>query len=101
MAILAATFFPGYETHAETRNRFVTLSENHIFSPALVSTTRGSYSRPDAHYVADYPPQLLADPRYNFRPGEAMWVVSIGGVTDMGPSGNFPRAFAGKDYTAT
>src|SRR5213593_866836 len=97
----AATFFPGYETHAETRNRFVTLSENHIFSPAVVSTTRLSYSRPDAHYIADYPSQLLTDPRYNFLPGEAMGVVSIGGVTDMGPSANFPRAFAGKEYTVS
>src|SRR6266478_2517355 len=99
--LTAAAFFPGYETHAETRSRFLTLSENHIFSPAVVSTTRVSYSRPDAHYVADYPPQLVTDPRYNFLPGEAMGVVSIGGVTDMGPSANFPRAFAGKEYTAS
>src|SRR5262249_370028 len=82
-------------------NRFLTVSENHIFSPAVVSTTRLSYSRPDAHYVADYPRQLLTDPRYNFLPGEAMGVVSIGGVTDMGPSANFPRAFAGKEYTVS
>ncbi len=97
----AATFFPGYETHAETRNRFLTLSENHIFSPTVVSTTRVSYSRPDAHYTADYPSQLLSDPRYNFLRGEAMGIVSVGGVTDIGPSANFPRAFAGKDYTAS
>ena len=96
-----ATFFPGYETQAETRSRYLTLSENHIFSPTVVSTTRVSYSRPDAHYTADYPSQLLSDPRYNFLPGEAMGVVSIGGVTDLGPSANFPRAFAGKDYTAS
>jgi outer membrane receptor protein involved in Fe transport len=99
--ITAATFFPGYETHAETRNQFLTLSENHIFSPTVVSTTRVSYSRPDAHYTADYPSQLLTDPRYNFLPGEAMGIVSVGGVTDLGPSANFPRAFAGKDYTAS
>jgi hypothetical protein len=97
----AATFFPGYETHAETRSRFLTLSENHIFSSTVVSTTRVSYSRPDAHYTADHPSQLLSDPRYNFLPGEAMGIVSIGGVTDLGPSANFPRAFAGKDYTAS
>ena len=97
----AATFFPGYETHAETRNRFLTLSENHIFSSTVVSTTRVSYSRPDAHYTADYPSQLLSDRRYNFLPGEAMGIVSVGGVTDIGPSANFPRAFAGKDYTAS
>src|SRR5437870_1039399 len=97
----AATFFPGYETHAETRTRFLTLSKNHIFSPTVVSTTRVSFSRPDAHYTADYPSQLLSDRRYNFLPGEAMGIVSVGGVTDLGPSANFPRAFAGKDYTAT
>ncbi len=99
--ITAPTFFPGYETHAETRSRYMTLSENHIVSPTVVSTTRVSYSRPDAHYIADHPPQLLTDPRYNFLPSEAMGIVSIGGVTDMGPSANFPRAFAGKEYTAS
>src|SRR5204862_7703156 len=99
--ITAPTTFPGYPTHAETRNRFLTLSENHIFSPTVVSTTRVSYSRPDAHYTADYPSQLLSDPRYNFLRGEAMGIVSVGGVTDIGPSANFPRAFAGKDYTAS
>jgi len=99
--ITAPTTFPGYPTHAETRNRFLTLSENHIFSPTVVSTTRVSNSRPDAHYTADYPGQLLTDPRYNFLPGEAMGVISIGGVTDLGPSANFPRAFGGKEYTAS
>ena len=27
--------------------------------------------------------------------------MSVGGVTDIGASANFPRAFAGKDYTVT
>src|SRR5439155_14234697 len=54
-----------------------------------------------AHYVADYRRQLLTDPTYNFLPSEAMGVVSIGGVNDLGPSANFPRAFAGKEYTAS
>src|SRR5207247_8992284 len=36
--ITAATFFPGSETHAETRNRFVTFSENHTCSPAVRAT---------------------------------------------------------------
>src|SRR4029077_14924643 len=56
---------------------------------------------PDAHYIADHPPQLLTDPRYNFLPGEAMGIVSVGGVTALGPSANFPRACAGKANAAT
>src|ERR1700704_2955558 len=99
--VTAPTFFPGDETHAKTRNRFLTLSENHIFSPTVVSTTRVSYSRPDAHYTADYPSQLLSDRRHNLLPGEGVGIVSVGGGTDIGPSANFPRAFAGKDYTAS
>lgn len=95
----APTDFPGYPTEATTRSHFLTLSENQIFSTRIVGTTRVSYSRPDSSYTAGYPDVLLTDPRYNFLRGEAMGTISIGGVTTLGPSGTFPRAFAASQWT--
>ena len=99
--IANSTNYPGYETDAETRNTFLTISENHILSPNVVSSTRFSYSRPDSNFTATYPDQLLSDPQYNFLTGQAMGTIAIGGVTGLGPSGTYPRAFAGKQYSVS
>ena len=88
--------FPGYDSVSETRNKYLTVSQNQIFSPTVVNTVRVSYSHPNSYQVAEYPEALLSDPRYNFLPGEAMGTIAIGGVTGIGPNGTLPRAFEQK-----
>jgi len=97
MAILRPPHYPGNETDAETRNRFLTLSRTTSSAPTVVSTTRVSYSPSDAHYT----PTTRAsspDPRYNFLPARP-WSRLVGGVTDLGPFGKFFHARSGKEYT--
>jgi carboxypeptidase family protein len=37
--------FPQFETTLQSRNQYLTLSENHVFSPSLLNTARFSFSR--------------------------------------------------------
>ena len=91
--LTGANGFPGYEVVSRTRNQYLTVSHNQIFSPTVVNTARVAYSHPNSYQTGNYPSQLLSDTRYNFLPGEAMGVINIGGVTSLGPSGTLPRAF--------
>jgi outer membrane receptor protein involved in Fe transport len=85
--------FPGYDQVSKSRNQFATLSHNQILSPTIVNSARIAYSHPNLSQVAEHPDILLSDPHYNFVPGEAMGVITIGGVANLGPSANLPRAF--------
>ena len=53
------------------RNQYLTLSDNHIFTPSLLSTMRGSFSR--THYVAtlsqNFPANLAFSPASTFLGG--------------------------------
>ena len=69
-----------------SRNQFLTLSESHIFSAALLATFRGSFSR--THVIAipsiSYPQQLA------FIPGQPMGDLGISRVSSLGPPGVTP-----------
>ena len=61
-----------------TRNQYFTLSDNHIFSPALLGTFRASFSR--THTTAKYNSALPLNLAFN--PGYPMGGLGIEGVAD-------------------
>jgi outer membrane receptor protein involved in Fe transport len=93
--------FPIVRQQATSRNQFVTLSENHIFSPALLNTGRLSYSRTklDAINVLQ---QNLSGPQYSFLTGEPVGTINVTGLSANGLSGSYgpPAAYHVQDiYT--
>ena len=50
-------FFPGYYTSGADRTQFVTISEDHIFSPAVVNTFRAHFSRTSFYWAGVDPPE--------------------------------------------
>ena len=71
--------FPGYETVSKTRNKFVTASQNQIFSPTIVNTASVSYSHPNQFQTANYPSILLTDPGLTSCPAKR-WGPSASGA---------------------
>jgi hypothetical protein len=77
-AVSSGSALPYLRTEGSTRNQFLTLSENHIFSPTLLNTLRLSGSRTvfDVHGVSTTD---LSGPDYSFTPGQPMGSVTVGG----------------------
>jgi Carboxypeptidase regulatory-like domain/TonB dependent receptor len=90
--------YPQFGLLGATRNQWLTLSENHIFSPSILNTVRFSFSR--THTVGT---DLRKDlPNNDFGPpiitGHPIGLLSIGGsnggsYTEFGPAGDFPQTF--------
>jgi hypothetical protein len=72
----------GFRTINTTRNQYTTLSETHIFSPTLLSTSRLSYSR--THLTALPPAPKYIGPEYSMVPNAAIGGISVGGLTGYG-----------------
>ena len=51
-----ATVFPGWGQNAVDRTQFITISEDHIFSPAVLNTLRAHYSRTSFYWHWINPP---------------------------------------------
>jgi len=75
--------YPQFRTIRFSRSSFATLSEDHVFSPALLNTFRTSFSR--THPVNPSPSGILG-PQYSFVPGMEIGSINIGGVTTLGPN---------------
>jgi hypothetical protein len=93
--------YPQFILGVTSRSQFATLSENHIFSPALLSTARFSFSRTAP--VQDSPSGVTG-PQYAYNPGPAnpdlqMGTIAIGGITTMGPQGTAPSLLAQNVFT--
>src|SRR5205807_815868 len=85
-----------FQNSEPSRSQFITLSESHIFSPALLNTVRISFSRTNilANLVAD-PSQTgqgVVGPNVSFLNGEPIGLIVIGSngsgsstFTTMGP----------------
>jgi len=67
---------------ASGRNTYITISENHIFSPSLLNTFTASFVRTGNNRL-----QVGVDPSgLNFIPGKAMGSLGISGVSELGQS---------------
>lgn len=66
----------------QTRNQYTTLSETHIFSPTVLSTSRLSYSR--THLSSLPPAPKFIGPEYSMVPNAAVGGISVGGLTGYG-----------------
>ena len=61
-----------------SRSQFLTLSENHIFSPALLNTVRGSFSRTSIDTVAES--NIPSSSSIDYIPGTTVGIIIIGGL---------------------
>ncbi len=91
---------PGLGTQFGGRNQFVTLSENHIFSPTVLNTARASFSRTPVNAIDIFPPQLTG-PQYSGVPGQPIPTISIGNgqITDYGGITSLPSIAIQNIYT--
>ena len=79
------TAFPQFRGLASGRNQFVTISENHIFTTALLNTARISFSRTNFNSANAYNTSQLAGVP-SFVSGEPVGALAITGITSIGGS---------------
>jgi hypothetical protein len=84
--------YPWYRLAGDTRNQFLSLVETHIFSPAVLNTARGSFSR-TAYSLADVYTIDLTGPQFAFRTGFPMGRLSIGGFSSFTPAQDLPSEY--------
>ena len=93
---------PGLSTQFGGRNQYVTLSENHIFSAAVLNTARASFSRTPINAIDVFPSQLTG-PQYSGVAGEPIPTISIGNgaITDYGGITSLPAIAIQGVFTAS
>ena len=79
--------FPQFRSQASSRNQFLTLSENHIFSNTLLNTVRISFSRTRWDFGSVYTTPLTGIP--TFVVGEPFGNFSVGGLSAMGVQSSY------------
>ena len=80
-----------------SRNQYLTLSENHVFSSSLLNTARVSFSR--TNLVQVDPPSGLSGPQYSFNAGDDFGTLAIGGVTSFASVGSAPSIILQNIFT--
>ena len=88
--------YPQFRDVGVGRSQFVTVSENHIFSPSLLNTFRFSFSRTNNVFDSF---SGIRGPQFSLVPGEEIGVISIGGVTTFGPDGTTPTVYGQDIFT--
>jgi hypothetical protein len=88
---------PGLATEFAGRNQFVTLSENHIFSPTVLNTVRVSFSLTPIDAEDIFPPQLTG-PLYSGVQGFPIPTIGNGALTDYGGITSLPSIAVQKVY---
>ncbi len=77
------TTHPAFTQVRNSRNQYVTMSENHIFTSTLLNTVRFSFSRVNP---TTSPTNPFSGPQYTFVPGYGVGNISISGLTGIGPT---------------
>jgi len=93
VATPSSSALPSYRLLGDTRNQFLSLVENHIFSPAVLNTARLSFSR-TAYNLADVYTLNLISPQLSFRTGFPTGRISIGGgISPFMPAQDLPSEY--------
>jgi outer membrane receptor protein involved in Fe transport len=95
---LSGTGFPEFANSYASYDQSATISENHIFSPAVLNQFRFSYSRNNLFEgnlfpISQYSPNgeaSLIGPQYSFETGAPIGSISLSGYTKFGPGSNNP-----------
>ena len=83
---------------AYTKNRFITIEETHIFSPALLSRTMVSFNRTNLNLHDEYL-SGFAPPRFNFSDSpDVPGILTVTGIQSWGGSNTSPKADVQNNY---
>jgi outer membrane receptor protein involved in Fe transport len=94
-----STNFPGYIRVAEGIGHYLTVAENHTFSPTVLNTFRFSYARSDGPQAAGFDQPSL-NPALGYLPGQQMGrIVVQSGVSNLGDTGSQPGQSFQSVYT--
>ena len=85
--LVLPNLIPRFGDDRTGRFQFITFSENHIFTPSLLNNFRFSYSRTNDGAKNLFEP---AGAEFAFVPGLPMGLITIGGLTPIGPGGTNP-----------
>jgi len=86
-ALLAVLLYPQFTTDKFSLNRYMTVSETHIFSAALLNTARFSYSDTNLKLTS---PTDLHGPQYDLVAGKGFGDINISGIGEFGPRFSAP-----------
>ena len=79
--------FPQFKVINVSRSQYATLSEDHVFSPALLNTARFSYSRTR---ISALSPSGISGPQFSFVQGKEIGGINVAGLSPLGPDAPDP-----------
>jgi hypothetical protein len=99
--VAASSSYPQYRTGGGSRNQYLSLVENHVFSPSLLNTARLSGSRTAYKIQDEYNGSgALIGPQFSFAPGQPTGRIYMsGGITAYAPGQNNPAVGTQSIYT--
>ncbi|HXG65847.1 MAG TPA: TonB-dependent receptor, partial [Blastocatellia bacterium] len=74
-----------------SRNQYLTLEEQAIFTPNALNSVRFGFSR--TNFASDFPFIVPVAPELSFVPGQPMGAFSLQGISELRPSLAAPRSF--------
>lgn len=90
--------YPQFQRVRQSQMHFVTASDTHTFSSALVGTSRFSFSR---SRLAVDSPTTVSGPQFSFVPGLTIGQIGIGAVTTLGTDNTTPNGHVQDAFSAS